>query len=212
MISSAFKVLIVKLLGEGQCGLVVCRSCSWSLILSRCCSSCINLQELLFAWQGPGMPQHKRTKMADARWDSSWPLECSWWAGSSRVYSFSNHSWSSAKNWALRCPYAIQLFRQSGHAQNASAEGATAFLNLHFSFGWVHVGYWPGSPVQRRQRRGWHVRGLLIPGSASHHLELSAPSWFGHTNRHVGHFCSTWGMGDALRTKKQCAPFPTSLS
>lgn len=51
-ISSAFKMLIVELLGEGQCGLVVHHSHSQSLILSRCCSSCVNLQDLLICLAG----------------------------------------------------------------------------------------------------------------------------------------------------------------
>lgn len=52
MISSAFKILIVKLLGEGQCGLVVYHSHSQLLILSRCRSSCMNLQDLLICLTG----------------------------------------------------------------------------------------------------------------------------------------------------------------
>lgn len=195
MISSAFKMLIVKLLGEGQCGLVVYHSHFQLLILSRCCSSCMNLQDLLICLTGAwaATAQKDQDGRHNVRFFIAFPCapdEC--------LHSFSSHGWSSAKSWALGGLFAIQLFRQAGNAQNASV-----FLDLHFPFGWMHVGYQAGSPVPRRQRGGWHaaVRDLLTPGSASHHLGLSSPR-FGHTKGHVRHFGATWGMEDVLSNLK----------
>lgn len=62
MISSVSKMLLLNLLEEGQCGIVVYPLTI--LILRRCFSNCMNLQELLICLVGAW--DARRTTMAGA--------------------------------------------------------------------------------------------------------------------------------------------------
>lgn len=107
------------------------------------------------------------------------------------VHSFSNCGWSSPKSWALECPFANQFFRQAGNAQKCRGP-------LHL---WTFISGLVECMLEAWQEaQPWGDRGegdmllqdSLTPGSESHHLGRSAPSWFGR----VRHFCATWGMGE----------------
>ena len=127
MISSAFKMLIIKLLEERQYGLLVYHSRSRPLILSRCCSSCVNLQERLTcltgawhatAWKNPDGRCKVRVFMASHVLPMSRNLMCS---------SIRQSRLIILQQLGTGMSFAIQLFRQAWNAQNASGEGATAF-------------------------------------------------------------------------------------
>lgn len=134
----------------------------------------------VFAWQGPGMPKHKRTRMGD----SSWPLTCSHVFIHSAVVV--DHP---PKSWTLECPFANQFFRLVGNAQKC--RGPLPFWTFISSLvecmleAWQEAQPWGDSEEGDRL-----LQGLLTPGSESHRLGHSAPSWCGL----VKHFCATWGM------------------
>lgn len=177
MISSAFKMLTIKLLEEGQCGIEVCRSLEST-------DSTWMLQQLCGSAGAPYLLDRSlgchSTK--EPRWGILHGLS------HAPMCSFIPQGWLIIPQELSTGMSLCQTVFQAGW-KCPEMQGATALLKLHFQFDRVHAGGQAGSPALRRQGR------VTCCSSICSHLALTATA--SDARLHLG--WAVWGISVYLR-------------